>query len=172
MSELEFQTCLKEINNGNKNALKEIYDYYGHAIYSYAVSIVKNEALAQDICQEVFIKIWNNSNKYKKNNNHKSWIMTLTKNRSIDYLRKYKKEELREEFYIAEYRNMENYINNKMEIKEALSMLQLEEQEVLVLHIICDLTFKSISELLNKPLGTVTWRYREAINKLKKIMIL
>lgn len=38
----------------------------------------------------------------------------------------------------------------------------------MILHAISDLTFKSIGEILDKPLGTVAWRYREAIKKLKK----
>jgi len=61
MSELEFQRCLKEIDSGNKNALKVIYDHYGYAVYSYALSFVKNRYVAEDTCQDVFIKLWNKS---------------------------------------------------------------------------------------------------------------
>ena len=68
MSELEFQRCLKEISNGKKDSLKIIYDNYGHVIYFYALSIIKCEGLAKDICQDVFIKIWNGRSKYKNKN--------------------------------------------------------------------------------------------------------
>lgn len=167
MSELDFQICLREIGNGKKESLKIIYEHYGHAIYSYALSIIKCENLAKDICQDVFIKIWNNSSKYKSNNNHKSWMMTITKNTSIDYLRKYKREDMVEGFNIIDNQDMIEDINQKIQIKEALDLLNDEEREVVILHAISDLTFKNIGEILNKPIGTVVWRYREAIKKLR-----
>lgn len=167
MSELEFQRCLREISDGKKESLKIIYDYYGHAIYSYALSIIKCEDLAKDICQDVFIKIWNSSSKYKNRNNHKSWIMTITKNTSIDYLRKYKKEDMIEQFNIIDNEDMIEGINEKFQIEEALNLLNDEEREVVILHTISDLTFKNIGEILNKPIGTVAWRYRESIKKLR-----
>lgn len=172
MSELEFQRCLKEIDIGQKEALKKIYDYYGHAVYSYALSIVKCTSLAEDICQEVFIKIWDNSNKYRRLGNPKGWIMTITRNTAIDYLRKYKREDIIGEFHIAVDRDMSDEINQKIYITEALAQLKDEEREVVILHAISDLTFKCIGEILNKPLGTVTWRYREAIKKLREKIIL
>lgn len=172
MSELEFQRYLKEIDSGNKDGLKKIYDYYGHAVYSYALSIVKCQGLAEDICQEVFIKIWNNSNRYKRSGNPKGWIMTITRNTSIDYLRKYKREEIVNEFHIAADKDIAEDVNQRIQINEALAELKDEEREVVVLHAISDLTFKNIGEILDKPLGTVTWRYREAIKKLKERLIL
>lgn len=172
MSELEFQRCLKEIGNGNKDSLKIIYDNYGHVIYSYALSIIKCESLAKDICQDVFVKIWNGRSKYKNNSNHKSWIMTITRNTSIDYLRKYNREVLLDEFNIVDNKDMSEEVNEKLQIREALESLNDEEREVVVLHTISDLTFKNIGEILNKPIGTVTWRYREAIKKLRKKVML
>lgn len=172
MSELEFQRCLKEIKNGKNNSLKVIYDNYGHVIYSYALSIIKCESLAKDICQDVFIKIWNNSSKYKNNSNHKSWIMTITRNTSIDYLRRYSRSDILNEFNIVDSNDVIEDINQKIYIKEALESLNDEEREIVVLHTISDLTFKHIGEILNKPIGTVTWRYREAIKKLRKKVIL
>ena len=166
MSELEFQRCLREIKNGKKESLKIIYDYYGHVIYSYALSIIKSEDLAKDICQDVFIKIWSNGSKYS--NNHKAWIMTITRNTSIDYLRKYKREDIVDEINVIDNKDMIEDIIQKLQIKESLALLNKEEREVVILHTISDLTFKNIGEILNKPIGTVTWRYREAIKKLRK----
>ncbi|MBM6838786.1 sigma-70 family RNA polymerase sigma factor, partial [Clostridium saudiense] len=65
-------------------------------------------------------------------------------------------------------KDMVEEVNQKIHINEVLSQLKEEEREVVILHTISDLTFKSIGEILDKPLGTVTWRYREAIKKLKE----
>ena len=172
MSEFEFLRCLKEITNGKKEYLKKIYDCYGNVVYSYALSIIKSQTLAEDICQDVFIKIWSNSGKYKKNNNHKGWIITITRNTSIDYLRKYNKEDLVDEIYLYDKKDIAEDVNQKLQINEALALLKDEEREVVILHAISDLTFKNIGEILNKPIGTIAWRYREAIKKLRDRIIL
>lgn len=172
MSELEFEKCLKEIDSGNKNSLKKIYDNYAHSVYSYALYIVKNQHLAEDICQDVFVKVWNNSSKFKNKGKSKSWIMTMTRNTSIDYLRKYKKEDIKEFFDIKEDIDMTDEIHNKITINEAMISLHDDEREIVTLHLISDLTFKNIGEILGKPVGTVTWRYREGIKKLRSKMSL
>ena len=115
MSELEFQRCLREIKNGKKESLKIIYDYYGHVIYSYALSIIKSEDLAKDICQDVFIKIWSNGSKYS--NNHKAWIMTITRNTSIDYLRKYKREDIVDEINVIDNKDMMKILIKNFRLK-------------------------------------------------------
>lgn len=167
MSELEFKRYLKEIHKGKKEGLKKIYEYYGHAVYLYALSIVKCDKFAEDICQDVFIKIWDNVSKYKNYSNHKAWIMAITRNTAIDYLRKYTREEIKDEFYIASDKDIAEEVSIKVGIDEALSSLKDQEREVIILHTICDITFEGVSKLLNKPLGTVAWRYREAIKKLR-----
>lgn len=172
MSEFEFLRCLREITSGKKESLKRIYDCYGNVVYSYALSIIKSESLAEDICQDVFIKIWGSSDKYKKNNNHKGWIMTITRNTSIDYLRKYNKEDIVDHINLYDNKDVVEDVNQKLQINEALALLKDEEREVVVLHAISDLTFKNIGEILNKPIGTITWRYREAIKKLRDRIIL
>ena len=94
--------------------------------------------------------------------------MAITRNTAIDYLRKYKKEDIVEEFYIASNNDMSDDISVKVQIDEALASLKDEEREIVVLHVISDMTFEGIANILSKPLGTVTWRYREALKKLKR----
>lgn len=174
MNEIEFRLCIKGIQSSNKESLKDIYDCYANSIYMYALTIVKNESLAEDICQDVFIKIWRNSNKYKIKSNHKIWLMTITKNTSIDYLRKYKKESVYENKNKLQHDilNEVDQINDKIYIDQILKNLEQDECEIIMLHIVSDLTFKNIGVLLNKPLGTITWKYRKAIEKLRKILSL
>lgn len=55
-----------------------------------------------------------------------------------------------------------------MNLKEALATLKPKEREIINMKIMGDMTFQEIADILGKPLGTVTWQYREAINKLRR----
>ena len=61
-----------------------------------------------------------------------------------------------------------NTVISDLSMKEALEKLKPPEREVIHLKIAMELTFEEISKILNVPMGTVTWRYREAINKLRR----
>ena len=63
---------------------------------------------------------------------------------------------------------MEEEVIGEFTVKEAFSKLKEAEREVVHLKIMGDMTFQEISELLQIPMGTVTWRYREAIKKLRR----
>ena len=63
---------------------------------------------------------------------------------------------------------IEEEVISQMSLTEALSYLNEKEREVINLKIIADMTFKEIAELLQAPMGTITWRYQSAIKKLRR----
>lgn len=189
MTEHIFDECMLRINRGDKNALHEIYEEYLPYIYSIVLQIVQNREAAEDITSEFFIKLWTTSEKYKPGGGHKGYIATMARNMSIDYMRKNKREILVDNFEspgnedddkesalssdnISELSNSnktpEEEVVSNMAIEEALNSLSPAEREVINLKIMGDLTFQEISEILKRPMGTVTWQYRNAINKLRR----
>ncbi len=62
----------------------------------------------------------------------------------------------------------ENVVVGNLSIKEAMEKLLPVERQIINMKVMMDMTFKDISETLSIPMGTVTWRYREAINKLRR----
>lgn len=192
-----FEACMVRICNGEKDALKEIYDEYMKYIYSIIFNVVRNSADAEDITSDFFIKLWSNSDKYKAGNGHKGFLATMARNMAIDHLRKYKKEVLISDFeadyseddssgrqeksrdghdmsgdLINEGNSSESHIENEVigdiSLKQALEKLKPREREVVNMKIMGDMTFKEISAATKTPMGTVTWLYREAIEKLRR----
>lgn len=171
MTGKEFDENIIGILNGDKNALKRIYDEFGHAVYSLALTILKDCQAAEDVSQEVFIKVWNNADKYKIGAKPKAWIMKITRNEAIDYMRKQKHEMYIDEID-GEYKKnrviAEDNLLKRMYFDETVSVLPDTDREIIVMRILGDLTYKDISRLLKMPIGTVTWKYWRSLRKLRE----
>lgn len=169
------------VSNGDKNALKNIYDMLGQQVYNLSFSILKDHHLAEDNSQEVFLKLYNESNTFKKGSNCKAWIMSITRNNAIDMLRKQKNiiytdfmnENGTEDSELLKD-NISSFEANscsKLTLKDAMNCLDDSSREIVFLHLDTGLKFKEINELMDIPLGTVAWKYREALKKLKDLLI-
>ena len=105
-------------------------------------------------------------------------MATVARNMSIDFLRKHKREVLEsftkeEEEDIPAYEpvsdsDTEAEVIEDVSLKEALKELKPAEAQIINMKVLSEMTFAEISQTLNIPMGTVTWRYREAIKKLRR----
>lgn len=189
MTDNTFDECVVRMQKGDKEALHQIYQEYLGYIYSIVLNLVQNKENAEDITSDFFIKLWVNADKYKPGSGHKGYLATIARNMSIDFLRSRKKEQLVESFEASydeadrealnasevkeaveanEPVSLENQVIGDISLKEALDTLKDSEKEVINLKIMGEMTFNEISTVLNKPMGTVTWIYRQAIEKLRR----
>ena len=173
MEETRFSACMKRVKSGDKSALREIYEEYIGYIYSIVYQVVQNKEDAEDVTSEFFIKLWRLADTYRKGNGHRAWLAAIAHNMAIDLLRKNKREILTEEFadFMAENAapdDVEGGVVSDMSLKEALETLNPKEREVVNMKIMGELTFQEIADILKQPLGTVTWRYQNAIAKLRR----
>lgn len=170
MENSEFEACIRRIQQGDKSGLKEIYQAYVAMIYSVAYSILGQKEDAQDVASEFFIRLWDKADSYRFGGAHKGWMLTIARNMCMDFLRKHKRELPVDEFPEEECpgRDFAEESVGRLAMEEAIQRLKPAEQEVLDLKIVAELTFQEIADVLNKPMGTVTWLYRQGIEKLRK----
>jgi RNA polymerase sigma-70 factor (ECF subfamily) len=154
---------------------------YKNNVYSYALYMMKNRMDAEDISQEVMIRIWQNVGKFNILS-AKTWIMKTTHNLCIDYLRK------RQSSYSREYRIDEEFSesfadgleeNNPLtkthlkmmtdKIKIAIQNLPDKLKGVFVLYEIQGMKYREISKALEMPLNTVKVNILRARKKLRNI---
>ena len=139
---------------------------YKNRIYSYSIYMLKNRMDADDITQEVLIKIWKNINQFNILA-AKTWIMKTTHNLCIDYLRR-RKSELNKNPYSVD--DVSEFIENKenenpmlktenkfaeQKIKKAIKNLSDNQKSVFVLYEIQGLKYKEISKTLDMPINSV-----------------
>ena len=171
MTDREFETNIGLIQQGNQEGLRAIYEEYLPSVYSAVNSILHNEESAKDVTADFFIKLWDIADQYRQGGKHKAWMLTIARNMAVDYLRKYRREQLVDEIPESnpqEPNAQEDLICAELTLKQALETLEEEEKQIVSLKIIGELTFKEISRIMKKPLGTVAWKYRVALGKLKR----
>jgi RNA polymerase sigma-70 factor (ECF subfamily) len=172
--------------NGNEEAFKELINRYTPPLYNF-VARLSNKNDASDIVQETFIKVWKNISRFDPSKaSFKTWIFTIAKNTTTDFLRKKKSilftdmEKDNEEDInsfaenIPDENLLPDLILQKMEdnqtLNETLEKLRLNYREVLILHYQEEMTFEEIGRILDKPLNTVKSQHRRALLELKKLL--
>lgn len=159
---------------------KVLVNRYKNKIFSYAFYMVKNRMDAEDISQEVLIRIWKNLGKFKISAAG-SWIMRTTHNLCIDYLRKEQLYKKRSVFINDDFEdNIED--ENKMnrpevsalqkitndKVKSAISKLPENLKSVFVLYEIEGFKYKEISDVLDMPINSVKVYIMRARKKLQE----
>lgn len=169
LNELEY--CITSIAEGKIDFLKNIYDILGKEVYLYAYTIIKDKDLAEDVAQDVFVKILRRAKTYLKGKNPKVWIMAITHNEAINVIRKRKNIIFSE--YNTQHKDVDNNVNiektvvNDEIINTYINKLEDTQQMIVRLHLLSDLTFKEVSNILGISMGKVTWQYNSAIKTLK-----
>lgn len=172
INEEELHIIFKKMKIDKKDSIfNELYDKYNNLVYSIAFSLLKDKENSEDITQLVFSKIWNMDLDNLPVKNEASWLYSLTKNETLNYIRKQKSTVTLDELYYIN--NEDKDINELIDTdsyNRIIARLDKREQEIVSLKLLSNLTFKEISQILNEPIGTVKWRYYKAINILKIIL--
>ena len=167
----ELRELFIEIKYGNNIAFEKLYKNYKNLVYKIAYSILKNSYDSDDIVQIVFEKIYSIDKDKLPTRNESSWLYSVTKNETINYLNKKKNHiELEEIYEIEDNTNEIHELINKDSYNRLIGKLNENEKEIISLKILSNLSFKEIAKLLNKPTGTIKWIYYKSINTLKLLL--
>lgn len=167
----ELRELFIEIKYGNNIAFEKLYKNYKNLVYKIAYGILKNSYDSDEIVQIVFEKIYSIDKDKLPTRNESSWLYSVTKNETINYLNKKKNHIELEEIYEIEDNNNEiNELINKDSYNRLIGKLNENEKEIISLKILSNLSFKEIAKLLNKPTGTIKWIYYKSINTLKLLL--
>ncbi len=158
-------------------AYEKLYNMYCNSISGVVNTIVKNEDVAQEITQDVFIKAWNKSDSYSsKKGRFFTWILNIARNAAIDYTRskkfKQSKQNLNSDFFVDILETSDN-LNNSTDaigIKEFVKNLGDKCKSVIELLFFKGYTQKEASEELDIPLGTIKTRNRNCIAELRTMV--
>ena len=167
----ELEELFIEIKYGNKIAFEKLYNNYNKLIYSIAYSILKNKQDAEDVAQIVFEKLYSIDKDKLPTRNESSWLYSVTKNETINYLKHNKNNIDLDSIYNIEDENNEiNKIIDQDSYNRLIDKLNDKEKEIISLKIVSNLSFEEIGKLLKEPTGTIKWKYYKAVNTLKILL--
>jgi|GEM_PF-120777 len=156
----------------DEDAFVYIYNQTKAAVYSVVMNVLHDRTQTEDVMQEVYITMVKSINSYQENGKFLSWLLTIAKNKAIDHYRRNKNTEVlfdptegENEYLLADNNTHETF---SLETNYLLSILDVDEKEVVLLKIVSDMKFREISDHLQKPLGTVIWLYNKAIKKMQE----
>jgi len=171
IQETEIIAALKE---GDKNAIGTVYDRYGAALYGVVLRIVQSPEVAEEVVQDVFLKIYRNIGSYDENKGRfYTWALNIARNSAIDATRtsEFKNRQKTEQFEFVVYRESHPAMTNvdAIGLREIVNKLDEKHRKVIDLAYFQGYTQSEIEQEMNIPIGTVKTRLRLAIKELRKV---
>ena len=167
----DLKELFNQIKSNDDTAFEEFYTKYNKLIYKIAFSILKNKSDTEDITQIVFEKIYSMDKENLPTKNETSWIYSVTKNETLNYLKSNRNNINLDDIYGIEDNNQEiSKIIDQENYNQLISKLNDNDKEIISLKIISNFSFEEIGKILNMPTGTVKWRYYKVINTLKLLL--
>lgn len=160
------------VQRGNESAMATLFDRYSKVVYSVALRVLRDPAAAEDVLQEVFMQIWRNPASFiATRGSLGGWLAVVSRNRSIDGLRRKRPMEQVDDMALASNYNLadEAERNNMMEkARGVIVLLPVEQRKTVEMAFFDGLTHSEIAEMTGDPLGTVKTRIRSALMTLRK----
>lgn len=183
MNTLQDQELLEQFREGETAALSTLIERYKDKIFTSIYILVKDKYLAEDLFQDVFIKVIDtlNSGRYNHEGKFLPWVMRIAHNLCIDHFRKVKRtptiktgddQDIFEVLNFSDAGAEEKMIRKQShsKINQMLEMLPQDQKEVIVMRHYADLSFKEIANLTNCSINTALGRMRYGLINLRKIM--
>jgi RNA polymerase sigma-70 factor, ECF subfamily len=163
---------LSLVQRGDEQAMATLFDRYSKVVYSVALRVLRDPASAEDVLQEIFMQIWRNPDSFVATRGSLGgWLAVVSRNRSIDALRRKRPMESVDDIALASNYNLadEAERNNMMEkARTVIHLLPVEQRKTLEMAFFDGLTHSEIAEMTGDPLGTVKTRIRSALTTLRK----
>lgn len=171
----EDTAVLRRITDGDEDALITLHRRYVNLVYSMALRVLGDRQLAEEVTQDVFMKIWQKGHRYEPSRGHfATWLLGITRFAAIDRLRK----EGRRSTYPLENDETETWQMVEQESWERGQQLRLlcqqippEQRRLIELTYFGGMSHRDLAEQLDLPLGTVKSRLRLGLQKLRDLWL-
>jgi len=176
------EQLVRLVTQRDAEAFARLYDRHGDLIYSVALRVLADPALAEDTAQDVFLRLWRTPQAYDPaRGKFSSWLVSVARNRAVDEVRMRGRRRLRE---VGDNASIDDPPDSRAEdpqlavqvqadrlaVRRALAQLPADQRTALEMAYFSGLTQQEISERLQQPLGTIKTRTRLAMRKLRVIL--
>lgn len=165
------------LKNKEQSALDYLYDHYSGAIYGVVFRILKDEETAEEVLQDVFLKIWDKIDSYDSGKGKLfTWMLNIARNQAIDRTRSRESSQRKKtddiDYLVNKIDSQENsHLSvDAIGLKEVLLKLPEDQRFIVNQLYLQGYTQSEVAEEFDIPLGTVKTRLRLAMNELRSIL--
>jgi len=176
---------IQALGNGDENSLRVLVDRHSAAIYRFSIRFTGDESLAQDIAQEVFLRLYRNARRYVPGTPFKAWLFTIVRNSSIDLARSYT---YRKAYSLEEYSREregthphdanpdpeESYLSKESadQVAQAVRSLPEKQRTAVILRYYEGMSAREIAEIMRSTVASVESLLVRAKRNLAKLLAL
>jgi RNA polymerase sigma-70 factor (ECF subfamily) len=168
---------------GDQRAFGSLVEAYLDRVFSFALRLSGDRAIAEDAAQETFIKAWKGMGSFDEKRPFRAWLFSIARNTTVDIMRK-RKDVLFGSLDASSDDDAERFADGlpddaplpdimaegrelSVAVEAILARLGVEDRTIVTLHDVEGMTFSDISDIVGKPLNTVKSRYRRALLALR-----
>jgi RNA polymerase sigma factor (sigma-70 family) len=169
---------------GEQSCFEQIIHRHKNKVFAYISLYIRDEALAEDIFQDTFLKVIQSikAGKYSDNGKFLSWVMRIAHNLIIDHFRRIKQmNTISNDNYESDLFNSKRFAEDNVEdniikrqihqdVRRIISHLPEDQKEVVILRHYAGLSFKEIAEITNVSINTALGRMRYALINMRKLV--
>lgn len=165
-------SLLELVRGRDQNAMTALFDRYGTMVYSIAMRVLKEPSSAEDVMQEVFIRVWENPKAFISGGGSLAgWLAVVTRNRAVDVLRRRRPSDPVNDVVLPTNTNLASEAERNImmqKVQHVLENLPEDQRRSLELAFFEGLSHSEIAERTGTPLGTVKTRIRSALINLRE----
>lgn len=171
---------LERIQHDDETALSALYDAYVNAVFSVALHVLGNQQDAEEVTQDVFLRIWHKAEQYDpQRGRFLTWLLTITRRLAIDQVRrKQRVVEVPDPVSLDAHEQLWDQVVAKDEMTDlqrsllsALQELPGDYRDAILLAYFRGMTHVEIAAFLDRPLGTVKTHIRQGMEKLRTVWL-
>ncbi|TAL64268.1 MAG: sigma-70 family RNA polymerase sigma factor [Bacteroidetes bacterium] len=170
---------------GEQSCFEQLIHRHKNKVFAYISLYIRDQALAEDIFQDTFLKVIHSvkAGKYSDNGKFLSWVMRIAHNLIIDHFRRIKQmNTISNDNYESDLFNSKRFAEDNVEddmvkrqihqdIRKMISHLPDDQREVVILRHYADLSFKEIADITGVSINTALGRMRYALINMRKLMV-
>jgi RNA polymerase sigma factor (sigma-70 family) len=161
---------LAQIAGGDMRALEALYRRMRVQVFAVALAVAGDRATAEDVVQDTFVRIYSAAPRYRPGSRARAWMLTIARHLALDAVRRRAREPVSGIAGRSAAAPAGEPDGIRLDVVNALLQLGQVDRQIVVLHDMAGLTHAEVAAELQLPAGTVRWRYRVALARLRPLL--
>lgn len=178
MCDMDGPSALERAATGDQAAFADFYDEVSPAVFGTTLKVLRNQALAEEVTQDVFLELWRLAPRYDRSKGSPAvWACTIAHRRAVDRVRSVEAARARDQadarLAVVDHDEVVDEVTSSLDrsdVSAALAQLSEAQREAVALAYYGGHTYREVAELLDLPEGTIKSRIRDALIRLRDLM--